>query len=64
MGVGAASGDPSLASPAPFDMPKYLPSSWMAGMRVVMGISLATAVNALWRLQAFLGLNSSTNGSK
>src|SRR5713101_1929618 len=37
----------------PFVMPKYLPSSWMAGTRVVMGISFATAVKALCRLQAF-----------
>ena len=49
---------------SPLVMPKYLPSSWMAGMRVVIGISFATAVKALCRLQAVRGLNSSTNGSK
>ena len=47
-----------------FVMPKYLPSSWMAGMRVVIGISLATAVKALCKLQAVRGRNSSTKGSK
>ena len=34
-------------------MPKSLPTFWIAGIRVVMGICFAAPVNALWSDQAF-----------
>ncbi len=45
-------------------MPNIFPTAWIAGRRVEMGMSLATAVKALWSDQAVRGSKAGICGSK
>ncbi len=60
----AQAGRRCVGAPPSADMPKNLPSAWIAGRRVVMGISFAAPVKALWSDQALRGANSANSGVK